>query len=126
MHPDLVMGLRRTERFRGYLSSNPLDLPHCPVANSKILYPFMVFEAKREGYRDGFRGIEDQTAFPLYRLLKVQDRLRNASRSTFDPLVWFFGYQGDVWRLYAAILDGSRVVSDIFFEVEAELAWIRV
>ena len=75
-----------------------------------MLYPFLVLEAKREDDAPGFRSVERQTAFPLRRFLKLQDTLRKASSKSLDPLVWFFAYQGEVWRLYAGTIVDSNLV----------------
>ena len=111
MRPDTIIGLSMTDQYRKYTTSGPSDLTHCPVIGSPLLYPFLLFEAKREDNASGFRSIEAQTAFPLYRLLSLQDRLRRQSKSKFEPLVWFFGYQGEVWHLYAAVMECPSVVS---------------
>jgi hypothetical protein len=75
-----------------------------------MLYPFLIIEAKKEYKAPGFRYLEMQTAFPIRRLLKVQEVLRASSGADLDPLVWFFGYQGEEWRLYAGVLDGPKTV----------------
>lgn len=67
-------------------------------------------EAKREDNAPGFRAVEAQTAFPIRRFLKVQNALRRALSKSLDPLVWFFAYQGEGWRLYAGTLEDSKVV----------------
>ena len=75
-----------------------------------ILYPFLVLEAKREDDAPGFRSVERQTAFPLRRFLKIQDALQKAGTKNLDPLVWFFAYQGEIWRFYAGTLVDSNFV----------------
>ena len=110
MRPDSITGLRLTDSFKENLKSHPSNLEPRPVNGASLLYPFMLTEAKREDNAPGFRAIEAQTAFPLYRLLKVQEGLRNACKTEFEPLVWFFCYQGEEWRLYAGTIEESSVV----------------
>ena len=110
MHPDRVVGLSRTRRFQNAIASSPLELNHFPVTGMDILYPFLVLEAKREDDAPGFRAVERQTAFPLRRFLRLQDALQKACSKNLDPLVWFFAYQGEVWRLYAGTLVDSNLV----------------
>ena len=110
MHPDRVVGLRRTRRFQKDIASSPPELKHYPIRGTDILYPFLVLEAKREDDAPGFRAVERQTAFPLRRFLTLQDALQKAGSKNLDPLVWFFGYQGEVWRLYAGTLVDSKLV----------------
>jgi hypothetical protein len=74
------------------------------------MYPFLVLEAKRENGAPGFRSVEAQTAFPIRRFLRIQDELQRASNIELDPLVWFFAFQGEEWRLYSAILDENKLV----------------
>jgi len=111
MRPDRVVGLRKTAKYKEYISSCPPYLTHYPIKQKDILYPFLVVEAKKESNTPGFKSIERQTAFPVRRFLKIQDDLRNARRtSCLDHLVWFFAYQGENWRLYAGTYKDSKVV----------------
>jgi hypothetical protein len=110
MRPDRVVGLSRTNKFRKLIASCPPELTDSPIKGMHILYPFVVMEAKREVDAPGFRAVEAQTAFPIRRFLKLQDALRKALSKSLDPLVWFFAYQGEGWRLYAGILEDSKVV----------------
>jgi hypothetical protein len=114
MRPDRVVGLNVTRRLQQYLSSTKVDITYLPLVNRQILLPFMLIEAKKETDVPGFRSIEAQTAFPLRRLLKVQDELKSACGLEVDPpLVWFFANQGEEWRLYAGVIQESRVVSGL-------------
>ncbi|KAE9377465.1 hypothetical protein N431DRAFT_500317 [Stipitochalara longipes BDJ] len=110
MKPDRVIGLSMNDRYRGYIGSFDIELSHSPVRKRQLMYPFLVLEAKRENDAPGFRYVEAQTAFPMRRFLRIQDELRRASKVTLDPLVWFFAFQGEEWRLHAAILDDQNVV----------------
>ena len=97
-------------RYQGYIRSFSVDLSHSPVKKRQLMYPFLVIEAKRENDAPGFRSVEAQTAFPIRRFLRIQDELQRASKIKLDPLVWFFAFQGEEWRLYAAILDDKEMV----------------
>jgi hypothetical protein len=112
MKPDRVIGLSMNDRYRGYIESSSVELSHSPVKNLQLMYPFLVLEAKRENGAPGFRSVEAQTAFPLRRFLRIQDELQRASENNveLDPLVWFFAFQGEEWRLYSAVLDKNKTV----------------
>ena len=111
MKPDRVIGLSMNDRYRGYIRSFPVELSHSPVRKRRqLMYPFLVLEAKRENDAPGFRYVETQTAFPIRRFLRIQDELHTASGIKFVPLVWFFAFQGEEWRLHAAILDDEKKV----------------
>jgi len=115
MRPDRVVGLRKTKGFQRDIASSPHQLNHSPVSGMDMLYPFLVLEAKRVDDAPGFRSVERQTAFPLRRFLKLQEALKKASSKNLDPLVWFFAYQGEVWRLYAGtIVDSNFVMLALF------------
>lgn len=110
MKPDRIIGLSMNDRYRRYTESFFVELSHSPVRNFQLIYPFLVLEAKRENAAPGFRSVEAQTAFPIRRFLKIQDELKTASGIELDPLVWFFAFQGEEWRLYSAILDKNKSV----------------
>lgn len=110
MRPDRVTGLSMTDRYRRYIGSFSVELSHSPVKKMQFIYPFLVLEAKRENDAPGFRSVEAQTAFPIRRFLTIQDELQRASEIELDPLVWFFAFQGEEWRLYSAILDEKKTV----------------
>lgn len=104
MKPDRVIGLRPPSRI-------PYDYSYFPIIGQRILLPFLVVEAKRESDAPGFRAIQYQTAFPIRRFLKAQLELGLREQSSEPCLVWFLGYQGDQWRLYAATQTKDKVVS---------------
>ena len=88
-----------------------MNLVHSPVkGDDSMAYPFLVLEAKRAKAAPGFRSIEAQTAFPLRRFLRIQEDLKEACQADFDPLVWFFAYQGEDWRLSAATIHDRKTV----------------
>ena len=112
MKPDRVIGLSMNDRYRRYIGSFSVELSHSPVKKLQLMYPFLVLEAKRENGAPGFRSVESQTAFPIRRFLRIQDELQRASENKIelDPLVWFFAFQGEEWRLYSAVLDKNKTV----------------
>ncbi|KAF2647602.1 hypothetical protein K491DRAFT_763598 [Lophiostoma macrostomum CBS 122681] len=110
MAPDRIIGLGATRDLCTQALSTEHLLTHSLVAKMRALYPFLLVEAKKERNSPGFRAIEMQTAFPVRRLLQIQNNLRKASGIDCEfPLVWFFAYQGDDWRLYAGTLDSKGV-----------------
>lgn len=108
--PDHVFGLGMTKSFRRYTSERPL-LRHSPLVDEGILYPFLILEAKSEKGSPGFESVECQTALTVRTCLQLQKNLEEASGVRLDPLVWFIGFQGDEWRLYAAVPEDSKTVS---------------
>lgn len=71
----------------------------------------MVVEAKSEKSESGFHDIEQQTALSIRTCLRIQIDLEMESNQVLDPLVWFFGFRGDEWRLYVALPVNDRTVS---------------
>lgn len=120
MAPDRVVGLHLSDRYKRYVNAAPAQMTHtCMKDKESLLYPFLVLEAKRERDAPGFRSIGQQTAFPIRRMLQTQQSLLrkaaesvlDASKNPIDPLVWFLCNQGELWRLYAAVIDGPDIVS---------------
>jgi hypothetical protein len=85
-------------------------LRRSPFGDGRVLYPFLIIEAKSEKGSTGFESIENQTAFPIRTLLKLQNDLSIASGTSIKPLVWFLANQGDEWRVYGSTLDDSKWV----------------
>lgn len=71
-----------------------------------LLYPFLVIEAKSGQAQKDWHSINMQTAFPIRAFLQIQARLQHAAdpRGSFGPLVWFFSYKGEDWRLSMAFM----------------------
>ena len=107
--PDRVFGLRETRAFTDNAFALA-GLRRSPFGDGRVLYPFLIIEAKSEKGSRGFESIEMQTAFPIRTLLKLQNDLSTASGSGIKPLVWFLANQGDEWKVYGAILNDSRCV----------------
>jgi hypothetical protein len=112
MQPDRICGLSRTTKLKNLVDINSaMNLVHYPIKDDdSMAYPFLVLEAKRAKDAPGFRSIEAQTAFPLRRFLLMQEDLKVACQANFDPLVWFFAYQGEDWRLSAATMHNRKTV----------------
>src|SRR5205823_2464722 len=113
--PDRVYGLRATTSFEKYLSS-PFEHEGAPEANctlgdllgtspfksgsDPLLFPFLLLEAKSEQSGNGFDDIQVQSAFPLWALLTLQQKLQSFNSEndrSFHPLVWFLATRGDTW-----------------------------
>lgn len=110
MKPDRVIGVNTNARYQEAVSSFTPIIDHRIGSSGTLLYPFLVLEAKREKGAPGFRSVEMQTAFPIRSMLHLQHQLRRTSDQRLDPMVWFFAFQGDIWRLYGCTLDNDRVV----------------
>ena len=110
MRPDRVAGLSTTNSLGRYTALCPPTIRHTPFKDGKLLYPFLVIEAKPEKDNAGFESVEAQTAFPVRRFLKLQENLRISRGVDLDPLVWFFAFRGEEWRLYAGTFQNSTVV----------------
>lgn len=110
--PDRVYGLRVTERFDRILSLiNEPRLVTSPfkMEGEAMIFPYLVLEVKSEKSAAGFAKIQDQTAFAIRELLRIQDGLAKAvdEISTWDggPLVWFLSCKGEQWRVFAAYIE---------------------
>lgn len=111
--PDRVFGLKKTMTFAKILDINGGDsdeaLRCSPFkdCNDPLLFPFLIIEAKPEKMSVGFEETQTQTALPIWELLKLQENVRadisRESHST-SPLVWFFAYRGDSWRVYGCYI----------------------
>jgi len=73
-----------------------------------LVLPFLISEAKTER-GDSFDSCERQTAFPIWKLLRLQEELQIQAQQLLSeqggPLVWFFANRGEDWRLYGCYLD---------------------
>jgi hypothetical protein len=129
--PDAIFGLRQTRNIENLLHDtrkreleleaanqekqlhelldpSPLTQP-ISQKGDKLLFPFLVVEAKSGTSDSDWYSIQMQTAFPIKAFLDTQDRLRRATgrRSKWHagPLVWFFANKGEDWRLSAAYME---------------------
>jgi hypothetical protein len=125
--PDRMYGLRQTRNIenllhdgvkRQFQDSRAVEKQvqevlglHQPLTQTgdRLLFPYLVLEAKSASSSYSWHRIQLQTAFSIYTFLKTQDLLRTAtgrhSKWQSGPLVWFFANRGEDWRLYAAYME---------------------
>jgi hypothetical protein len=108
--PDRVYGLCVTSWFAD--NRDQLSRGSSPFESLHTLFPFLLVEAKSEKSSYGFKHIEYQTALSIRTCLKLQVDLENKSDQVIEPVVWFFGFRGDEWRLYMAVMVNDRTVCD--------------
>jgi hypothetical protein len=105
--PDRVYGLSMTSSFAPFRERLTKS---SPFKGGHTLFPFLLVEAKSEKSASGFEQIERQTALSIRTCLKLQIDLETQSNQVLDPVVWFFGFMGDEWRLYLAFMVGDETV----------------
>jgi hypothetical protein len=75
----------------------------------RLLFPFLVLEAKSGKATDDWYSIKLQSCFPIRSALEIQRQLRltNGSRSRWieGPLVWFIMSRGEDWRVSFAFVE---------------------
>jgi len=104
--PDRVFGLRKTKAFEtalNVLDESVAEYSPFKACDDPLILPFLILEAKQEKSSDSFEDIQNQTAFPIWALLRLQENLRfhtAEQSSSVSPLVWFLANRGDYWRLY--------------------------
>ncbi|OCK85901.1 hypothetical protein K432DRAFT_421464 [Lepidopterella palustris CBS 459.81] len=134
--PDLVIGLRKTRAFKTaldalYIHEHESCQPATTVAEAveftpfkdfggePLLFPFLVAEAKSAKASDTFDQIEIQSSFPIQSSIKLQQRLQEVVGDRIEPgrgpLVWFFSWKGEDWRLYACYTRRSK--EEIKYEI---------
>jgi hypothetical protein len=124
--PDRVYGLRQTRNIENLLYDGAkrqfqdnrdverqvhevlgLNQP-LRQTGDRIIFPFLVLEAKSADSSCSWHSINMQTAFSIRAFLETQNLLRNAagrhSKWQSGPLVWFLANKGEDWRLYAAYM----------------------
>ena len=105
--PDRVYGLGMTSSFTPHRER---AIKASPFSGGHTLFPFLLVEAKSEKSASGFEQIQRQTALSIRTCLKLQVDLEIESNQVIEPLVWFFGFMGDEWRLYLAFMVGDETV----------------
>ena len=105
--PDRVYGLSVTGSFAPFRERLTKA---SPFIGRHTLFPFLLVEAKSEKSASGFEEIERQTALSIRTCLKLQIDLDIESNQVLDPVVYFFGFMGDEWRLYLAFMVGDETV----------------
>ena len=77
----------------------------------RLLFPFLILEAKSGSAGDSWHSIQMQTAFSIRTLLDTQDRLRKAtgtlSKWQSGPLVWFLANKGEDWRISICYIEAA-------------------
>jgi hypothetical protein len=100
---DRVAGATDFTKSRSVIDFTPFEERKRP-----LMFPFLISEAKTER-GDSFDACERQTAFPIWKLLRLQDELQIRAQQTLSeqggPLVWFFANRGEDWRLYGCYVD---------------------
>ena len=118
--PDLVIALKATKSVSHFktefdLRHSERRLRHSPFKKSGLLYPFIIVESKGEERSPGFEAIQRQTAFPIRTCLQLQQNLQRESGEPLNPLVWFFAYQADEWRVSACVMhEGKYKIFDLW------------
>jgi hypothetical protein len=100
---DRVAGATDVTQSRSVIDFTPFEERKRP-----LMFPFLISEAKTERGHS-FDACERQTAFPIWKLLRLQDELQIRAQQTLSeqggPLVWFFANRGEDWRLYGCYVD---------------------
>ena len=135
--PDRVFGIRQTKTIERLLHSEDRRRLHSGKALRETvrmspfrpsvgpcLFPFLVLESKSGKGKDAFTDIENQTAFAIREILKLQEELQSAAEEAADvrwnaaPLVWFLAHRGESWRLMASYPEqGSKGKSYVSTEI---------
>jgi hypothetical protein len=134
--PDRIFGLCQTRTIEMLLGKLARGQPQ-PLATvaqtvrvtpfrdaaEPIIFPFLIMEAKSEKSSSSFTNIDMQTAFAIRELVLLQEGLERASSKLghpdwdAGPLVWYFSYRGEQWRLHGAFsghgADAGTVVCDV-------------
>lgn len=83
--------------------------PDC--GGQRLLFPFLVMEAKSAKGGSNFDEIEVQTAHPIINLLSLQHQLQiaefNNMKMPGGPLAWFLANVGEIWRVYGCYATSS-------------------
>lgn len=131
--PDRVYGLRQTRNIenllydgvkRKFQDNRAIELQVHEVlglrqpltqTGDRLLFPFLVLEAKSASSSCSWHRIQLQTAFSIRTFLHTQNLLRAATgrhlKRHLDPLVWFLANRGEDWRLYAAYMEPASTTS---------------
>lgn len=108
--PDLVIGLATTNELVELVSAHQGLETTTTKDDDKIIFPFLLLEAKAEERSPGFDSVERQSAFPIKALIDLQQGLERQTGVAFDPFVWFLANQGDEWRVYGCFTDRGSIV----------------
>ena len=103
---DIHKAAKEEKVIRKFLRSDPLK----PDDGMKLLFPFLVFEAKSGKAGIDWNPVLYKAALPTYMCLKTQERLRSKALEAgvsgwkSGPLLWLFTFKGRDWCMYAAYL----------------------
>jgi hypothetical protein len=107
--PDRIFGLPQTKRIEELLGKVTTNTAQAAVRKAininpfgdrkdPIILPFLISEPKTER-GDSFESCERQTAFPIWKLLRLQEELQKVSKRSVNesggPLTWFFSNRGE-------------------------------
>ena len=85
----------------------------------RLLFPFLVMEAKSGKGGSDFDEIEIQTAHPIMNLLMLQHELQQIESNKMavpgGPLAWFLANVGEKWRVYGCYVTSSGNASRPFW-----------
>jgi hypothetical protein len=77
----------------------------------RLLFPFLVMEAKGSTGASNFDQIEIQTAHPIMNLLILQHELQNSEFNKMEvpggPLAWFLANICEEWRVYGCYVTST-------------------
>lgn len=120
--PDRILGFQHTDQFDYRLNEIACKLQdeagtktiremvETTVAKHKnklLLFPFLVIEAKAED-GEGLHVCDIQTAFPIWKMLKIQEELQEKTGKSLNygcPLLWYIAYQGTNWEVSGCYTD---------------------
>jgi hypothetical protein len=126
--PDRIIGFQRTGSFGRRPDETARQLQNdagirtigemiqATVLNDNsgpLLFPFLVIEAKSE-HGKAHSDCDDQTAFPIWKMLKIQEELQDKSELQLDyrgPLLLYISCRGDDCRLFGCYIgkkDGKK------------------
>ncbi|KAI1367599.1 hypothetical protein F5Y08DRAFT_336388 [Xylaria arbuscula] len=76
------------------------------LATNPPAFPFLILGANAERSKKSFLDIETPAAFSIQKFLKIQRQPElKTQTATEDALVWFIGYRGPSWKVYACYVD---------------------
>jgi hypothetical protein len=134
--PDRIIGLKETEnisqlleqpfhsqikthagKIRSFMQASPLK-KRLRRLTKPLLLPFLAIEAKSHNSLESFPDIQSQTALPIRLFLNLQWDLWKHGASKVarpEPLVWFLGYKGNDWKIYACYRSERDRTSEVSY-----------
>lgn len=118
--PNRIIGFRETNDIFAFLNKSPgwsarqcftrlcSDLRLTPSEqHASPLLPFLIVGARSHKAHETFSNMQTEASLPIQTLLKLQkDFWKRGTCASMkpEPLVWFLGYRGSDWRLYACYI----------------------